>query len=69
MDGQKGGGAGSRSKWKPKAGYTIQWNRKSAIVFSEVHKQPQFTHEAKTVAYCSLTPRVAVPQCQDSRLL
>ena len=43
-----------------KAGSFIHLNRKAAIVFIEVHREPQFTCQASTVAESSLTPSVVL---------
>ena len=54
-------GVGGGGKWGAKGGFFHTFEQKSShCVFIEVHRQPQFTCQAGTVADSSLTPSVAL---------
>ena len=55
------GGRGGGGRWGTEGGFFHTFEQKSShCVFIEVHKQPQFTCQANTVAGSSLTPSVAL---------
>ena len=59
--GREGGGGGG---WGAIGGFFHTFEQKSSCcVFIEVHRQPQFTCQASTVADSSLTPNVALLVC------
>ena len=61
MGRQKGDGVGGGSGWGAEGGFFYIFEQKSShCVFIKVHRQPQFTCQAGTVADSSLTPSVAI---------
>ena len=58
------GGRGWGGWWGAVGGFFCTFEQKSSrCVFIEVHRQPQFTCQAGTVADSSLTPNVALLVC------
>ena len=64
MGGWEGGGMGGGGRWGAKGGFFHTFEQKTNhCVFVEVHRQPQFTCHAGTVADSSLTSSVALFVC------
>ena len=58
---REGGRVGSGGRWGADGGFFHIFEQKSShCVFIEVHRQPQFTGQANTVADSSLMPSVAL---------